>query len=173
MMRRRVFHQIAKWIVFAVASLALTMTTAHAGGLWLYEQGTPDVGTANAGMAARAEDAATAFANPAGMTWLDVQYYIWEEDATGRILAERLIRAADRGVRVRILVDDINLAGRDANVASMDAHPNIEIRLFNPEYRMSSCMGNFHFSHPKRNPSCKVLNRIPDQNQILKMLPAL
>jgi len=63
---------------------------------------------------------------------LDVQYYIWEEDATGRILAERLIRAADRGVRVRILVDDINLAGRDANVASMDAHPNIEIRLFNP-----------------------------------------
>ncbi len=63
---------------------------------------------------------------------LDVQYYIWEEDATGRILAERLIRAADRGLRVRILVDDINLAGRDANVASMDAHPNIEIRLFNP-----------------------------------------
>jgi len=63
---------------------------------------------------------------------LDLQYYIWEADATGRILAERLIQAADRGVRVRILVDDINLAGRDANVAAMDAHPNIEIRVFNP-----------------------------------------
>jgi len=63
---------------------------------------------------------------------LDVQYYIWEADATGRIFAERLIETADRGVRVRILVDDINLAGWDAQVASMDAHPNIEIRVFNP-----------------------------------------
>jgi putative cardiolipin synthase len=63
---------------------------------------------------------------------LDVQYYIWEADATGRILAERLMRAADRGVRVRVLVDDINLMGRDALVAAMDAHPNIEIHVFNP-----------------------------------------
>jgi putative cardiolipin synthase len=63
---------------------------------------------------------------------LDVQYYIWEADATGRILAERLVRAAERGVRVRVLVDDINLAGRDARIAALDAHPNIHIRLFNP-----------------------------------------
>ena len=63
---------------------------------------------------------------------LDVQYYIWEADATGRILADRLLRAADRGVRVRLLIDDINFAGRDAVLASMDAHPNIEIRVFNP-----------------------------------------
>jgi len=63
---------------------------------------------------------------------LDLQYYIWEGDATGRILAERLVRAADRGVRVRLLVDDINLKGRDAIVAAIDAHPNIEIRIFNP-----------------------------------------
>jgi putative cardiolipin synthase len=63
---------------------------------------------------------------------LDLQYYIWEADATGRILAERLVRAADRGVRVRVLLDDVNLEGRDAVIASLDAHPNIEIRLFNP-----------------------------------------
>jgi putative cardiolipin synthase len=63
---------------------------------------------------------------------LDVQYYIWEEDATGRILAERLVRAAERGVRVRVLVDDINMAGRDARIAALDAHPNIHIRIFNP-----------------------------------------
>ena len=63
---------------------------------------------------------------------LDVQVYIWEGDATGRTLAERLIKAADRGVKVRVLVDDINLAGKDEMVASMDAHPNIEIRVFNP-----------------------------------------
>ncbi len=63
---------------------------------------------------------------------LDLQYYIWEQDETGRILAERLVRAADRGVRVRMLVDDINLSGRDAQIAALDAHPNIEIRIFNP-----------------------------------------
>jgi phosphatidylserine/phosphatidylglycerophosphate/cardiolipin synthase-like enzyme len=50
-----------------------------------------------------------------------VQYYTWAADATGRLLAERLIEAADRGVRIRVLVDDINLAGRDADVAALQA----------------------------------------------------
>ncbi|WP_139558721.1 phospholipase D family protein [Methylotetracoccus oryzae] len=63
---------------------------------------------------------------------LDLQYFIWDADTTGRILAERVVRAADRSVRVRILVDDLNLKGRDVVVAALDAHPNIEIRLFNP-----------------------------------------
>lgn len=63
---------------------------------------------------------------------LDLQIYIWQSDETGRIIAERLIRAADRGVRVRLLVDDMGLGGTDEDVASMDAHPNIEIRIFNP-----------------------------------------
>lgn len=63
---------------------------------------------------------------------LDLQYYIWEADATGRILAEQLLQAADRGVRVRVLLDDISFAGRDEVIASLDAHPNIEIRMFNP-----------------------------------------
>jgi len=63
---------------------------------------------------------------------LDVQYFLWEPDATGRILADHLMRAADRGVRVRILIDDVNLKDRDAGIAALDAHPNVEIRLFNP-----------------------------------------
>jgi putative cardiolipin synthase len=63
---------------------------------------------------------------------LDLQYYIWEQDATGRILADYLLQAADRGVRVRVLLDDISFKGRDAVIAALDAHPNIEIRMFNP-----------------------------------------
>ena len=63
---------------------------------------------------------------------LDLQYYVWEADETGWILAEHVLKAADRGVRVRILVDDITLAGRDTAAASLDAHPNIELRVFNP-----------------------------------------
>jgi long-chain fatty acid transport protein len=58
--------------LIGLATLALTVCNppAYGGGLWLYEMGTPDVGTASAGMASRADDAATAFANPAGMTRL-------------------------------------------------------------------------------------------------------
>jgi hypothetical protein len=64
---------MTKWITGGVAALTLAIVnaSAQAAGLWLYEQGTPDVGTASAGMTSRAQDAATAFANPAGMTRLE------------------------------------------------------------------------------------------------------
>ncbi len=63
---------------------------------------------------------------------LDLQYFLWEVDTTGRILAERVLRAADRGVRVRMLLDDINTEDTDFKFARLALHPNIEIRLFNP-----------------------------------------
>lgn len=63
---------------------------------------------------------------------VDLQVYIWDTDETGRMLAERLLRAADRGVRVRLLVDDLGTGATDAAMAALDAHPNIELRLFNP-----------------------------------------
>ncbi len=63
---------------------------------------------------------------------LDVQYYIWHNDQTGRHMAYALLRAADRGVRVRVLLDDVGVGANDDILLSLDAHPNIEIRLFNP-----------------------------------------
>ena len=63
---------------------------------------------------------------------LDVQYYIWHADDTGLILMQRILAAADRGVRVRLLLDDLDTAGKDAAIWKLDTHPNIEIRLFNP-----------------------------------------
>ena len=64
---------------------------------------------------------------------LDAQYYIWDGDMTGLILADRLMRAAERGVRVRVLIDDMYFTStRDARIAALDAHPNIEFRVFNP-----------------------------------------
>ena len=63
---------------------------------------------------------------------LDVQYYIWHSDTSGRLLVELLLQAADRGVRVRILLDDLDTSGKDFGLVSMNAHPNIEIRLYNP-----------------------------------------
>lgn len=63
---------------------------------------------------------------------LDVQYYIWEKDMTGTLLFETLHAAADRGVRVRFLLDDNTTSGLDPFLAALDSHPNIEVRLFNP-----------------------------------------
>ena len=63
---------------------------------------------------------------------LDVQYYIWHDDLTGRLFANALLRAADRGVRVRVILDDVGARADDENLLSLDAHPDIEIRLFNP-----------------------------------------
>jgi putative cardiolipin synthase len=63
---------------------------------------------------------------------LDLQYYIWKDDLTGRLLAREVLRAADRGVRVRLLLDDINAQGFDRTYLALDAHPNIVVRLFNP-----------------------------------------
>jgi len=63
---------------------------------------------------------------------LDVQTFIWEEDETGAYIIERIIAAADRGIKVRLLVDDFLLAGRDAVGLLINDHPNIDIKVFNP-----------------------------------------
>jgi len=76
-------------------------------------------------------DARTALADLADRS-LDVQYYIWRDDDSGQKLFERLWAAGERGVRVRLLLDDNGTLGLDETVAALDAHPNIEVRLFNP-----------------------------------------
>ena len=63
---------------------------------------------------------------------IDAQYYIWNSDLTGQYMAQAIHAAAERGVHVRLLLDDINVAGRDATIAALDSHRNIEIRIYNP-----------------------------------------
>lgn len=69
---------------------------------------------------------------------LDLQYYYWKGDLTGGLLARELIAAADRGVRIRVLLDDINTKGNDFTYLALNSHPNIEIRLFNPSRSRAS-----------------------------------
>jgi len=63
---------------------------------------------------------------------LDIQYYIVEQDASARLILRHVRAAAERGVRVRLLVDDLHTAGEDRRFLSLGASPNIEVRLFNP-----------------------------------------
>jgi putative cardiolipin synthase len=65
-------------------------------------------------------------------TSLDIQTYLWYPDHSGRLVLERAVRAAQRGVKVRLIVDDLILHGYDQLIANLDASKNIEFRIFNP-----------------------------------------
>ena len=63
---------------------------------------------------------------------LDVQYYLWYGDDSGQLIMKRVLDAAGRGVRVRLIADGILLVGKGENLAALETHPNVELRVFNP-----------------------------------------
>lgn len=69
---------------------------------------------------------------------LDVQYYIFEADSIGKVFAAHLLIAANRGVKVRILMDDLSTSGKDEQWQNLASHPNIELRIFNPNMLRTS-----------------------------------
>jgi cardiolipin synthase C len=79
---------------------------------------------------------------------IDAQYFMWASDRVGRELLAHVIAAADRGVRVRLLIDDYHDQGHDLGFAALDAHPHIEVRVFNPfvrgRLRIPQFLGRFN-----------------------------
>ena len=82
---------------------------------------------------------------------LDMQYYIWRGDTTGQLLFEAAWAAAERGVRVRLLIDDNNTSGLDGTLAVLDAHPKLEVRLFNPFANRGLRAGDFALDFSRVN----------------------
>jgi putative cardiolipin synthase len=114
-------HALADTAHTRIGRATAAGAAAHPGKSGIHAiPGPPDAFAARVLLAAAAEKS------------LDIQYYIWNADHTGVLLYEAAWRAADRGVRVRILLDDANTAGLDPVLAALDAHPNIEVRLYNP-----------------------------------------
>jgi cardiolipin synthase C len=74
---------------------------------------------------------------------IDAQYYLLHNDKVGALFIDQLVKAADRGVRVRLLVDDMDLEGRDFGAAALDSHPNMEVRIFNPFSRKTGRLSQF------------------------------
>lgn len=83
---------------------------------------------------------------------IDLQYFLMKNDTTGAVIANALLRAADRGVRVRFLLDDIFTTFPDDNFLLINQHPNIEVRIFNPISRSGLFVFNFlwHFDQANR-----------------------
>ncbi len=69
---------------------------------------------------------------------IDIQYFIWSTDNIGTLAAEMLLRAADRGVTVRVLVDDFLIDAEDNTLLLLAAHPNVHIRIYNPKYTVGT-----------------------------------
>ena len=65
-------------------------------------------------------------------TSIDVQYFIWSTDNIGILAAEQLLSAAERGVIIRVLVDDFLIDAHDRTLLLLSAHPNVQIRIYNP-----------------------------------------
>lgn len=72
---------------------------------------------------------------------IDAQYFIWQADVVGSLLFDRLLKAADRGVRVRLLVDDLVFTPKARNIAAICRHPNFDIKIFNPGSVRDSTLG--------------------------------
>jgi putative cardiolipin synthase len=97
--------------------------------------GLPEAEAAQAGVAL-VSDGVAAFAARvatlrAAATRADLQYYVWRGDLTGLLLAREVLHAADRGVRIRLLLDDMYAVGAERQLAAMESHANIQVRLFN------------------------------------------
>ncbi|HEY9098296.1 MAG TPA: phospholipase D family protein [Thiobacillus sp.] len=69
---------------------------------------------------------------------ITVQYFIWSTDNIGILATEALLRAADRGVKVRVIVDDLLIDAPDKSLLALDKHPNIEIRIYNPKHHVGT-----------------------------------
>ncbi|WP_371223242.1 phospholipase D-like domain-containing protein [Roseovarius sp. 2305UL8-3] len=82
---------------------------------------------------------------------IDLQYYIWHDDTSGMLLMDALYRAAQRGVRVRMLLDDNGVPGLDPHMAALNAQPNFEIRLFNPSTIRTPKMAGYTFDFFRMN----------------------
>ncbi|MDH3263800.1 MAG: phospholipase D family protein, partial [Paracoccaceae bacterium] len=125
-------------VATSLGQALLPQAAAHPGlsGVMPLRRG-PDALAARVGLARGAEAA------------IDAQYYIWQRDAAGLLLLDELRRAAERGVRVRLLIDDVGTQGLDAELAALDALDHAEVRLFNP-FPFRTARGAAYFFDPAR-----------------------
>ncbi|NOU25681.1 MAG: phospholipase D family protein [Methylotenera sp.] len=69
---------------------------------------------------------------------IEVQYFIWSTDNIGILASEALLRAADRGVKVRVIVDDLLIDAPDKSLLALAKHPNIDIHIYNPQHSVGT-----------------------------------
>lgn len=123
------------------AVLATELATGPATGLAIVDrQIAAHPGQTGALVLERGESAlqARAWAADHAAASIEVQYFIWSTDNIGILAAAALLRAADRGVKVRVIVDDILIDAPDKTLLALAKHPSIDIRIYNPKHRVGT-----------------------------------
>jgi len=127
--------------------LSMTQDTPLGGAIAAHLKGHPGLTGIQALSQGRDAFAVRVLLARAAQRSLDLQYYIWHGDSTGQLLAQAAWEAAERGVRVRMLLDDANTSGLDGTLSALDAHPSIEVRVFNPfpsrRFRLADFVADF------------------------------
>jgi putative cardiolipin synthase len=164
-MTRTASLAIALWVSIAggCANLpsqegrSMTLATADTAGTQLGRTAARGVashpGKTGIHALARPQDALAVRLLLAGATerTLDAQYYIWQDDEVGNLMFESLWRAAERGVRVRLLLDDLNTGGLEGTLGALDRHPNVEVRLYNPIMQRNVRVAGLIFDFARTN----------------------
>lgn len=132
-------------------AMAPTTTTRLGAAKLSAAAGRPDLSGVAALADGREALAARALLARAAEASIDVRYYIWQADTTGWLLLHEMHAAAERGVRVRFLLDDNGVPGLDNVLSALDAHPNIEVRLFNPFTLRRPKVLSWVFDFPRLN----------------------
>lgn len=91
---------------------------------------------------------------------IDLQYYIWEDDSIGHLMLAELLKAADRGVKIRLLIDDQNGSQLDATLKQLAQHPNFEIKIFNPYTFRSRKLRIFDYVFRFKNINHRMHNKL-------------
>jgi putative cardiolipin synthase len=99
---------------------------------------------------------------------IDVQYFIWSTDNVGTLAAEQLLRAAERGTRVRVLVDDLLVDAQGKTLLLLSAHPNAEIRIYNPNIsvgvnwwqRLKNAVTNFRMVNQRMHDKTAIFDGV-------------
>jgi len=133
-------HHLFKWLVLTIMALSSTMALAVNDADLVYEAIAQHPNQSGIYVLDKGEDAllTRAWLADHAQKTIEVQYFIWSTDNIGILASEALLRAAERGVKVRVIVDDLLVDAPDKSLLALAKHPNIDIRIYNPQHKVGT-----------------------------------
>lgn len=133
-------HHLLTWLALTIISLGSTHALAVNDAELVYNEIAKHPNQSGIFVLDKGEDAllTRAWLADHAQETIEVQYFIWSTDNIGILASEALLRAAERGVKVRVIVDDLLVDAPDKSLLALTKHPNIDIRIYNPQHNVGT-----------------------------------
>lgn len=133
-------NHLLTWFTLTIISLATTQAVAVGDAELVYAEMAQHPNQSGIYVLDKGEDAllTRAWLADHAQKTIEVQYFIWSTDNIGILASEALLRAAERGVKVRVIVDDLLVDAPDKSLLALTKHPNIDIRIYNPQHKVGT-----------------------------------